>query len=112
MINLKQFIIKQDLEELNPFQAKALFTYWWLDKPSNKNTEVIDIEYQAGMIAPLPLMSIGDLFEFLHINNCSIEIAHDNRMAYNLRLDYTINYYERELCDVLWKATKQVLINI
>lgn len=91
---MKQNITKQDLEELNPTQAKALFTYWYCDitKPKNKNTDTANIEYSTGMIAPLPILSIGDIIEFF-VNK-----------GYNPQLSVNEN-----ICDEMWKIMKKQL---
>ena len=94
MINIKQNITKQDLEELSSKQAKALFTYWYCDiaKPKNKNTNVINIEFTTGMIAPLPTLSIGDIMEFF-VNK-----------GYNPQ--FSVN---EDICNEMWEIMKKQL---
>lgn len=94
VISIKQNITKQDLEELTTKQAKALFTYWYYDitKPKNKNTNTINIEYSTGMIAPLPLLSIGDIMEFF----------------VNKGYEPYINI-NKDICDEMWGIMKEQL---
>lgn len=111
MIKIKQNITSQQLEELTDYQMEKLFDYWWNDevKPRNKHTPTEYIEYGIGTKYKLPLMSIGDMVEYLYYKNCNIQITHDNYMATELNVNFTNVYYESELCDVLWKAVKEIL---
>ena len=94
VIDIKQNITKQDLEELTSKQAKALFTYWYynITKPKNKNANVIDIEFTTGMKAPLPLLSIGDIMEFF-VNK-----------GYE-----PLFYANKDICDEMWAIMKKQL---
>lgn len=121
---MKQNINQEQLEELNLFQIKALFNYWWgygefcdnldTDDPMNEKTPSIYVEYKDGFKCALPLMSIGDIIEFL-ANTCFSLLIHD---CPNLDYYYKKTWYaktsldsseQRELCDCLWELAKEYL---
>ena len=125
MISIKQNITKQDLLQLNDNQIKALFTYWWKTPPvkKNLNTSYARCEYDTGYLLDLPLMSIGDMIEFLETTlplsqfiEDSIDIECD-RVVKKYFVEFRsyennrkfIEFDADSLCDCLWKAVRYVL---
>jgi len=105
---MKQYIIKEQLEELSDLQIERLFKYWWDDKPQpkNKKTECKYVEYGNSCKSyELPLMSIGDMIEFLHKTNNTFDLS-EILKDYSDYLNNKLNYW---FCDVLWEAVKSNL---
>ena len=115
MISIKQNITKQDLLQLNDNQIKALFTYWWKTPPvkKNLNTSYARCEYDTGYLLDLPLMSIGDMIEYLIYNkdqNFTIErYLQYEGVDFEEMIWEVHDYIDPELCDCLWELTKEYL---
>lgn len=106
---MKQNITKQDLLELNDKQIKALFSYWWETPPvkKNPNTPYARCEYDTGYLLDLPLMSIGDMIEYL--DNKILDIKNNVDGYYIHTLGGFVIGVDIELCNALWMAVKEYL---
>lgn len=92
---MKQHITADQLNELSD-KAKEKLREWWSSEGK-------------------PLLSIGQLIEFLDIyeNNFEFEKMHG---YWEIRRKLDLDYYQvketaQELCDALWQAVKEVLEN-
>lgn len=107
---MKQQITKQQLQKLSDYQIEKLYEYWWNknNQPRNKYTQTARIEYGIGTKYELPLMTIGDMIEFLKTNNCSFDIKYHPLTNFIIHFGFT-NYTNKELSDDLWKTVKEIL---
>lgn len=109
---MKQNITQQDLLQLNEKQIKALFTYWWKSPPlrKNLNTPCARCEYDTGYLLDLPMLSIGDMIQYLQ--QLSLSLGMRLNPAWTNEW-YVESHYsdskQKELCDCLWKLTKEYL---
>ena len=115
---MKQNITQQDLLQLNEKQIKALFTYWWKSPPikKNPNTPYARCEYDTGYLLDLPMLSIGDMIQYLtdvsdthiilqrYLRYKDVKIEHMTWEINNCN-----GYIDPELCDCLWELTKEYL---
>lgn len=115
MIKIKQNITSQQLEELSDKQIKALFNYWWDKNGIGKNelTPSEKIPFGYSSLYELPLMSIGDMIEYLIYNkdqNFTIErYLQYEGVDFEEMIWEVHDYIDPELCDCLWELTKKVL---
>lgn len=115
MIKIKQNITLEQLEELSTIQIKNLWLYWWFTKKPdvvNPLTQTANIESDTGILAVLPLLSIGDMIEYLRTHNhplCMKENVIDGQRIWYIENGFAFSENE-ELCDCLWELTKGYLI--
>jgi hypothetical protein len=127
---MKQHITVEQLSELSSIERKKLQN-WWKPQPGDKLAYIDGIDSREDWLVEydvmwyfadahsleqfitmmrdgdtiLPLLSIGQMIEFLGDEVFSIEFEVD---MWFVKLQYN-NYNERELADALWEAVKGVL---
>lgn len=112
MSDIKQNISSQQLEELSDKQIKALFDYWWDKRGIGKNelTSSEKIPFGYSSLYELPLMSIGDMIEFLGDKGVWLHICQSCEGYFHVTNNYNDeSYYREELSDGLWELTKEYL---
>jgi hypothetical protein len=130
---MKQYITKKQLLELSEEQGKKLRN-WYYDKrkigdkvlyhhPINPNlkNKVLIFGEDAMQGDPSPLMSIGQMIEFIEYYYQEMEIykidySNEDEEDVDIRWfignkPYLDGYSNKELCDALWEAVKNLLIN-
>ena len=116
MDKMKQHITEKQLNELSK-KGKKILKDWYWKKLSVVEQLVENSSYLEGIEYDKPLLSIGQMIEFLQEKQKTgfYEIAFTyQRSIQKLRF---IHYkfkefdktYNQELCDALWKAVKEVL---
>jgi len=130
---MKQHITVEQLNELSEKGKKGL-RKWWEPKEGDKflnyagevfygegygpddNTYSPDKVYFAGTAGEgkeedLPLLSIGQLIEFLResSNFGTLGVLTANSWVVNHNLPLTKSFKAKELCDALWEACREVL---
>lgn len=125
---MKQHITTKQLNELSE-KGKEKLRKWWQPKmgESAYNTEakkrvVIDA-YHESMVAAhgkaywyvfLPLLSIGQMIEFLGDNKIKLFFVFSKQLGWKNNGTHTSSitlekHGKEKLCDVLWEAVKEVL---
>ena len=99
---MKQYITEKQLNELSDIDRDKLF-YWY------RNIDSCDYNRVN------PLLSIGQMIEFLTENQFDVPIFKIERIPEEYCVEYSKNYedfcsyIETELCDALWEAVKEAL---
>ena len=131
---MKQHITEEQLNELSDKAKERLGEWWKLQYQNHKLSEGDPILYlktwgrtpdyfYVDRVRPkhtLPLLSIGEMIEFLDENYKDIRINHDKNIEgfawqfchyYQDIRERGYRYHNRkpELCDALWEAVKEVL---
>lgn len=117
---MKQHITVEQLNELSD-KGKERLRAWWKPQAGDLATAEGD-GYRAVLVynfsvntikqAQYPLLSVGQMMEFLSESEYAFEITCDIGM---LTMDKFIGYEQREamgseeLCDALWEAVKEEL---
>lgn len=133
----KQHILVSDLDQLTPAGKEKLRAWWkpaegdfiytsaWIDDKT-KNDLVLCMSSPTGMVwqqmleGALPLLSIGQMIEFLDSLDLEVNISKPHLTAYEVSiydkysdkvtLDVNLGFYQSlELCDALWSACVEVL---
>lgn len=118
---MKQHITVKQLEELSKREKEKLRKWWvdhiqegdlYIDLDDVTMPEMIrccehELEYESEM----PLLSIGQMIEFLDERNDFDEIIKDkDRWEFHTTMKPTGKcFLDKELCDALWEAVKEVL---
>ena len=122
---MKQHITKENLDTLSNKGREKLASWYadWQFKQGNQFVglplEVID---EKTMRVKVPLMSIGQMIDFLdeHMKGIDIRIRHCNYKSKSIYKEGTLitDIYGRNwsvvedepnLCDALWEAVKEIL---
>lgn len=119
---MKQNITIEQLNELSD-KGKEKLREWWKPKEGDLTdcgTYYYDGEYvffenkMDGNQKCYPLLSIGQMIEFLDDNKMIMDIDPHYQIGYLHGEKFivggkTICWWDKELCDVLWLAIKKVL---
>lgn len=110
---MKQHIIEKQLNELSEEGKEKLAG--WYGQPERRNhrdnycvvcNKPLHTDNKRISRFILPLLSIGQMIEFLGDNNKRlVEIV----AYYSRATKSVVKNYEGELCDALWEAVKEVL---
>lgn len=105
---MKQHITIDQINELSSDKRSGIYKFW---------ATIPDDERMLTRTHPadgsLPLLSIGQMIDLLHTNHERVDI-HDSSPTDSSLRDWLVvarsgQYNDRELCDALWEATKEVL---
>jgi hypothetical protein len=108
---MKQHITRDQLNELNEEQKKKLKNWWHPEY--GDFTDYDDEEEQEG-VSILPLLSIGQMIEFLHCREDHYvhTVQSWSSMTWEIEIevfDIKTKYRHFVLCDALWMAVKGTL---
>lgn len=103
---MKQHISKEQIKELSDKGKERLREWVIKSNLSRDDSKFIYYKFSNDTYGYLPLLSIGQMIEFL-----GEDIHFIRREETGWRLDTKYCEYEdyEELCDALWEAVKQVL---
>jgi hypothetical protein len=113
--NMKQHITIEQLNELSVLDQKVL-EFWWTGYLVTEPSELWDAGIQHPTHNGLPLLSIGQMIEFLKGSNITYAVymdllvvrdANEPRILPYEGHEWHITY--KELCDALWKVIKEIL---
>lgn len=131
---MKQHLTPQDLDQLTPAGKEKLRAWWkpaegdfiytsaWIDDKT-KNDLVLCMSSPTGMVwqqmleGALPLLSIGQMIEFLEDNDfiLLIQDPYNEQHSVEEELNWGIygqlgkQHHSKELCDSLWYACVEIL---
>lgn len=134
---MKQHITPEQLNELTDEQKEKLREWWnpqygdmtnhdltWGDDGDGKRgfweeDKEIETAFTNGYVPCYPLLSIGQMIEFLDSLDLEVciskphltqyEVAIYDKYTDKIQLNVDQGFYQGELCDALWEAVKELL---